>query len=436
VTRPTGRTLALAAALLPLAAAPAIADAPGLWWPWAGAWLLLLLTLLVEFALLPPRALIEATVQHPPAIGLGEEASVDVTIAARQATRIEVLLDVDGPQAPWPATSTRCGPTATTQVRLPLQPDQRGIVQLQRLHLAWHGPLQLLRHSSSEPLLHRIPVLPNLPMVRRKALQMLDRRELRSGARVERYLGDGSEFTALREFVAGMDRRAIDWKATARHRKLLSREFRAERDHNVLLCLDTGRLMREPLAGIPRLDHAIHAALQLGYVCLRTGDRVGLYTFAEQPQHFVSPQAGMHTLEAIQVRMAELSYGSHETNFTLGLTDLLQRLPRRSLVVLFTEFVDSITAELMLRNLQWLARRHVLLFVALRDPLLPALTNAYPSSTADLHRAVVAGEMLRERELVLERLRSLGVQVIDCGTDQLAVDLVDRYLAVKRRELV
>jgi len=309
-------------------------------------------------------------------------------------------------------------------------------VQLHRLHLAWHGPLHLLRHSSSEPLLRRIPILPNVPMVRRKALQMLDRRELRSGARVERYLGDGSEFTALRDFVAGMDRRAIDWKATARHRKLLSREFRAERDHNVLLCLDTGRLMREPLAGLPRLDHAIHAALQLGYVCLRTGDRVGLHNFAEQPQHFLSPQAGMHALDAIQVRMAELAYSPHETNFTLGLTDLLQRLPRRSLVVMFTEFVDSITAELMLRNLQWLARRHVLLFVAMRDPLLPELTQAAPRTAADLHRAVVAGEMLRERELVLERLRSLGAQVVDCGTDQLAVDLVDRYLAVKRRELV
>lgn len=434
--RPTARALAVAAALLPLAAAPAISNAPELFWLWAGAWLLWLLAMLLEFAMLAPRSSIEVAVQHPAALPLGEAATVTVTVTAQQATRLEILLDVDGPQAPWPIAAIESTPEQTATVQLPLTPTQRGIVELLRLHLCWHGPLQLLRQTSSEPVLRRIAILPNLPLVRRKALQMLDRRELRSGGRVERYLGDGSEFTALRDFVAGMDRRAIDWKATARHHKLLSREFRAERDHNVLLCLDTGRLMREPLAGMPRLDHAIHAALQLGVVCLRTGDRVGMHSFAEQPQHFLSPQAGMHALDAIQARMATLAYSTHETNFTLGLTDLLQRLPRRSLVVMFTEFVDSITAELMLRNLQWLARRHVLLFVALRDPLLTELAHASPSTPADLHRAVVANEMLQERELVLERLRRLGAQIVDCGSDQLAIDLVERYLAVKRRELV
>jgi uncharacterized protein (DUF58 family) len=161
-----------------------------------------------------------------------------------------------------------------------------------------------------------------------------------------------------------------------------------------------------------------------------------MHAFAERPQHFLAPQAGMPALQAVQTRVAELTYGLHETNFTLGLTDLLQRLQRRSLVVMFTEFVDPIAAELMLRNLQWLARRHVLVFVALRDPLLGRQAAAAPERLGDVHRAVVAGEMMHDREVVLQRLRQLGAQVVDCGVDELAVDLVDRYLAVKRRELV
>ncbi len=434
--RPTGKTLALAAALLPLAAWPTFADATGAWWGWCGAWLLLAAALLVEFACLPTRNSFVATVQAPAALALGDREDVVVELAAGRHARLAVLLEREGPGEPWPTATVTVQPGTRASVRLSLTADRRGIVTLTLLHLGWSGPLGLLCTSASTALGRPVAVVPNLPMVRRKALQLLERRESHTGARIERHLGDGSEFEALRDFVVGMDRRAVDWKASARLGKLLCREFRAERDHNVVLCLDTGRLMGEPLQGLPRLDHAIHAALQLGYVCLRTGDRVGLHAFAEGPQQFVAPQAGMPALQAVQTRMAALAYGSHETNFTLGLTDLLQRLPRRSLVVLFTEFVDSITAELMLRNLRWLARRHVLLFVALRDPLVPQLAQRRPTELAGVHRSLVAGELLREREVVLERLRSIGVQVVDCGVDELAVDLIDRYLAVKRRELV
>jgi uncharacterized protein (DUF58 family) len=204
----------------------------------------------------------------------------------------------------------------------------------------------------------------------------------------------------------------------------------------VMLCIDSGRLMGEPLQGMPRLDHAILAALQLAYVCLRTGDRVGLFPFAEQPQKAVLPQAGVHALHAIQERLASLDYSSAETNFTRAMSELLQQLRRRTLVVLFTDFVDSITAELMLRNVQWLLRRHLLLFVAMRDPLPAQLADREPENVEDLHRAVVAEEIRRERLLVLERIRSAGALVLDAEVGELDARLIDRYLQVKRRELL
>jgi uncharacterized protein (DUF58 family) len=118
------------------------------------------------------------------------------------------------------------------------------------------------------------------------------------------------------------------------------------------------------------------------------------------------------------------------------MTDLLQQLRRRTLVVLFTDFVDSVTAELMLRNVQWLARRHLLLFVALRDPLLGQLAAKPLDSIEDLHRAVVAEEIQRERRLVLERIRAAGALVLDAEAAELERGLVHQYLQVKRRELL
>ncbi|MEQ1633654.1 MAG: DUF58 domain-containing protein, partial [Planctomycetota bacterium] len=329
-----------------------------------------------------------------------------------------------------------CGPGVPWLTRLSFRPRRRGVVTIVALHARWTGRLGLLWREDRTPIGAEIRVLANVPAVRRRTARMIENREFSTGLKPERFVGDGSDFESLREFVAGMDRRSIDWKATARHRAVLCREFRAERDHPVMLCVDTGRLMGEPLNGMPRLDHAILAALQLAYVCLRTGDRVGMFAFADKPKATVLPQAGVHALQEIQDRLTSVDYAPEETNFTLGMTDLLRQLRRRTLVVLFTDFADSITAELMLQNVSWLARRHLLLFVAMRDPLPERLAQAEIETAHDLHRAVVADEIRRERLLVLERIRRAGAQVLDTEVEHLDAGLVERYLQVKRRELL
>jgi uncharacterized protein (DUF58 family) len=285
--------------------------------------------------------------------------------------------------------------------------------------------------------LQAAPVIsPNVRAVRRVALRFFTNRQFLSGLKVEHYLGDGSEFEALREYSPGFDRRAMDWKASARHRKLLCREFRAERNHQVVIALDTGHLMREPLEGLARLDHAVNAGLLLGYMGLRTGDRVGVFGFDERVRCWAEPQGGAHTFPRLQRAAAELHDSTSETNFTLGLAELSARLRRRSLVVLLTDFTDTVTAELMVDNVHRLARRHLVVFVALQDPGLRPLAGAPPRSLADLHRAVVAADMARDRELVLLRLRRIGVQVIDAEPSAVSAQLINRYLEIKRRELV
>jgi uncharacterized protein (DUF58 family) len=194
--------------------------------------------------------------------------------------------------------------------------------------------------------------------------------------------------------------------------------------------------MSEPLAGVPRLDHAIGAGLVLGYVCLKTVDRVGLYGFDDRVRLYVAPGGGVRSFARLQRRSAQLDYGRTETNFTLGIAELSARLSRRSLVVLLTEFVDTVTAELMIENVQRLARRHLVLFVALHDPWLEAVAAREPATVDELHRAVVAGDFVRERELVLGRLRQLGVHCVDAPPGRVSAQLLDRYLEIRRRELV
>ena len=218
--------------------------------------------------------------------------------------------------------------------------------------------------------------------------------------------------------------------------KLMCRNFRAERNHPIILAFDSGHLMGEPLAGLPRLDHAVNAGLLLAYFCLRTGDRVGLAGFDARLNRFLEPRGGVQAFPRLQNESAALDYSPVETNFTLGLLELVKKLRRRSLVVVFTDFVDTVTAELMLDGLDQLARRHVVLFVALRDPVLRQLERREPRQLVDLNRAVVAADLHRERELVFRRLVQSGILLLDVEPSGLSVDLVNRYFDIKRRELV
>jgi uncharacterized protein (DUF58 family) len=434
--RPTGRALGVMAAGLPVAAVPTLSGDATAWTVWLTFLGVLAVAFAVELALLPAARAVAVDVTAPPVVHLGDPSDVVLTARSRRRARVEVRLACSGDTEPMAAADLEVGPQGHTDAPLPLRPRRRGTITIDAVHARWRGPLGLLWCEVVRPVREPVRVITKVLSVRKRALRMADNREFQIGLKIERYVGDGSEFDSLRDFVAGMDRRAIDWKASARHRQVLCREFRAERDHPVMLCIDTGRLMGEPLQGMPRLDHAIHAALQLAYLCLRTGDRVGSFAFADRAQHVLLPQSGVHALQAMQSRMAALDYSAVETNFTRSMTELLQQLRRRTLVVLFTDFVDSITAELMLRNVSWLARKHLLLFVAMRDPLIDELARNELASIEDLHRAVVAEEIQRERRLVLERIRRAGAQVLDSEVDALGRGLVERYLQVKRREML
>jgi uncharacterized protein (DUF58 family) len=438
--RPTLRCLIVFLAGVPLSLG-AVAIHPRLWTVWL-AYLGAALTLAGLDALLAlPRRRLRITARVPEQVFIGETGTAVIElVAGRRGAALELVAELDddlAPQPPARAVLQTAGPgqPARARVELALAPRRRGDHALRAVHARWTGPLGLIEQRVAVPIDKRIGVVPNLGAVRAVALRMFSDHNFMAGLKVEKFLGDGSEFEALREFVPGLDHRAIDWKSSARHRKLLCQEFRAERNHQVVLAVDAGQLMSEPVAGVPKLDHAINAAILLGWFCLRTGDRVGLLGFDERVRQWAEPAGGMHTFHRLQAMSAEIDYRRVETNYTLTLAELSTRLRRRSLVVLFTDFLDTVTAELMIDNVTRLARRHLVLFVAVRDPSLETRSLAPPRSLATLHEAVVAGDFARERHVVLERLRRAGAHCIDSAPASFSMALVNRYLDIKRREL-
>ncbi|MDA1193692.1 MAG: DUF58 domain-containing protein [Planctomycetota bacterium] len=438
--RPTPLALLLACAGLPLALLPALAGAE-LWPVWMAALGGFLLLLGADLVLAMPPAALDVDLLTPDQIQIGDRAHARLVLGrAGLADEHEPLaLEV------WPTLSERFERVqaarvtltgARSEAHIPLIALRRGTGVVERVWLRWRGPLRLMARHRIVTFDRGVPVVPNLSPVRSLALRYFTPRESAVGLKVERYVGDGSEFESMREYVRGLDPRGMSWRQTARHRKLICQEFRAERNHAVVIAVDAGRLMSDPVEGVPKVDHAVTAGLVLAYAALRTGDRVGFYAFDAKPRQWMEPAAGAATFPRISHRASSVDYTEDETNHTLALAELGARLRRRTLIVLLTDFVDTITAELMIENVTHLARRHLVIFVALSDPAWRRLASQAPDQPAALHEAVVAAEFGSERERVLRRLQRLGVLCIDAPPARVSTDLLSQYLDLKRREVL
>ncbi len=439
--RPTLRCLLFFGLGIPAAVIAVWVD-PRLWTVWLAYVAMAVVVTGLDGVISLHRRRLGVKVETPEAIYIGETGLMKVTLVARGWQRpleVHVLAELDDDVEPVPITPAHLAPgarDAAVILTLPLRPRKRGKPRVHALHLKWTGPLGLIERRTVTPIDRGVAVVPNIGAVRAIALRTFSNREYMAGLKIERYIGDGSEFESLREYVPGLDHRAIDWKASARHLKLLCQEFRAERNHQVVLAIDSGQLMTEPLDGVPRLDHAINASLLLGWLCLKTGDRVGLVGFDDQIRTWADPLGGVHNFARLQRLSADIHYRRVETNYTLALADMTARLRRRSLIVLVTDFLDTITAELMVENVLRLARKHLVLFVALRDPGVERRALQFPRTLTALQQTVVADDFSRERQVVIERLRRAGVHCVDAPPSQFSVQVLNRYLDIKRRELI
>jgi uncharacterized protein (DUF58 family) len=324
---------------------------------------------------------------------------------------------------------------ASGEIRFHLHMKRRGEARIDAVWLKWKGPFGLTWKQVRIPLGIVRPVNPDIRTLKSDAIRLINR-EAEFGMKSQLERGDGSEFDAMREFVQGMDHRAVDWKASARHRTLMAKEFQTERNHNVILAFDTGRLMCEPINGISRLDHAVHASLLLAYASLRGGDRVGVYGFDARPKLMTGLVRGQSAFSRLQSEMARLTYSTLDANYTLGLTRLSAALNRRSLVILFTDFVDTTQAELMIENAARLSRRHLVLFAVFQDEDLQHLIAAEPETADDVTRAVIADRLLNERRTVQKRLQRLGIEVLEAPATSFSSDLLSRYLTLTRQERI
>ena len=401
------------------------------------AWPVTVLLLVALDALLAARGA-TLDVAAPPTAYVGEERDLIVTarFGPRPPAEAEVALGANGLVAlvddgrAWIALVEGSGAIA-----LPMTMIRRGTAVVESAWLRWRGPLRLAWRSRTLSLDRRFPILPDIRPVLEKGSQLFQRHGMQ-GLIAQLNRGDGSDLDALVEYRSGMDRRAIDWKQSARHHKLHAKEYRAERNSQIVFAVDSGRQMSEPVGDLPRLDRAVSAALLTGWLALKIGDRVALHAFDSRPRIAGGLVSGAAAFPALQRLAAQIDYSSDETNYTFALTALATRLTRRSMIVLFTEFTDPTSADFLVRAARQMVKTHLFVVVVLKDEELETIADRPPGEIGDIVRSVTAASLLKDRKMVLTRLQHLGVHVIEAEQDRIGERLIAGYVDLKRRNLL
>jgi uncharacterized protein (DUF58 family) len=316
------------------------------------------------------------------------------------------------------------------ELRYQARPVARGEARFTRTELRIFSPLKLfqVRRFSGEP--SQIRVYPNFRALARYTLLATDNRLSQIGVLQVRRRGEGMEFHQLREYRQGDSQRAIDWKATSRTARLISREYEEEKDQRVLLVVDCGRRMASKDGELSHFDHTLNAALLLAHVALRQGDAVGMLTMGGV-HRYCEPRKSIAAVHAIMYRMFDVEPTLAVPDYHRAATDVMRQVRRRALVILLTNLRDEDDAGL-LPALALLRSRHLVVLASLREAILSRALTARVDSFDRAVTHAAAADYLALRERTFRRIGASGVVTLDVEPEKLPITLVNRYLQLKK----
>lgn len=359
-----------------------------------------------------------------------------VTLELRDSVPRDLIAEEPG----W--SDLRIDAESQRELRYSIRPKVRGRRSWGRLAALVRSPLGLLRRSVESELGDSVLVQPETARYLRG--EALDPKRVLAalGVRPKRTRGDGLEFDSLRDYVVGDEPRRIDWRATARRGRPVVRTHRHEEGRTILLALDRSRLMGaraphpderegEPGFASTKLDHAVDAALALAFASLVAGDRVGLMVFDRSVVAEISPVAHRASLGLFVNALSEIQPSLFEADYRRLTREILTRQRKRAMVIVLTDFME-VDREELIQPMSLLARRHEVVFVALREPILEQLEEGETQTDRwGLYRRIVLADLLRERDGRLVTLRRKGLSVLDVPPSEATAASLNRYMELR-----
>lgn len=377
-----------------------------------------------------PNLEIKRTVHH--SIPMGEWSKIKLRIENCSPLDLHILLHDHHPSwfevenMPYPLGLPR---NRTAEINYRVKPSHRGDGEFGGCDLLITSPMGLWIKKHFITLPEQVKVFPNFREINRYALLATDHRLSQMGVKRRQRRGEGNDFHQLREYHAGDPLRQIDWKASSRYRRLISKEYQDERDQQVIFMLDCGRRMRHIEEGRDHFDQALNAMLLLAHVASQQGDAVGFLSFGG-PHRWLPPRKGIGVVKQLLQQTYDLTSTTQAADYMVAAKELMPLAQRRALVVILTNTRDEDHADLI-NSVGLLKRRHLVVVANLRESFLNDTLNqtVHDFDTAQKFHAV--NEYLVNRRKSLESLRLQGAVTLDLEAPQLPIALVNNYHMIK-----
>ncbi len=382
---------------------------------------------------------ISADRKLPQTVSLGQTFTSEVTVLNRTGLTLRGDVRDDLPENFSSSPSEhrmRLPSLGQMTARRELTAKRRGAFDFESVYLRIASPLSLWTRHLQLPVTNRLKVFPDMKQLSDYALLARTNRLSLIGVRQTRRIGQDSDFERLRDYSRDDNYRHIDWRSTARRRKLTVRQFQTDQSQRVIFLLDCGRMMTGERDGYSLFDHALNAALMMAYVALVQGDSVGMLCFSDTIHTYIPPRGGSSQMN----RLIQAGFDQFprlvESRYDQAFLYLSTHCKRRSLVVLATNVIDEVNAAVVVDYLSNLSGHHLPLGVLLRDRDMFDAADHPDGGTLEMYRAAAAADILLWREQVLKDLRHRGVLVVDAFPDELTAPLVNRYLDIKAKHLL
>lgn len=409
---------------------------PALGWLALTAAVLIVLIVLGDIlASVRPRQ-ITLTRVHDPLLSIGVENVVKVSVANHAAQPLKFVVRDEAPDEFLLNRLVLKGGVeahGASELTYRVTPFRRGEYQFGSINLRYRSALGLIERQTRTPTDDRAVVYPDILELRKYTLSIRGTDEETFNR--TRFRG-GTEFERLRDYTPDDEFRFIDWKATARLRRPVARQFQTERNQNILLMYDLGRHMTSPYRKLLKLDYAINSGVVLSYVGAQRNEHLGLALFQDSVCAYLPPRPGLEQFRRILNELYKAQPGLVEPDYEAAIAYISRRSSRRSLVLIFTDVVDRGGAQALLRGVSLLRPKHLPLVVLLMDPEIEAYAEQPPDDETQLYRAAVAQRLIDERRVLTRSLESHGVIVVDVPASELTVTLLDNYVRLKSRSLL
>ena len=415
----------------------------GYWFPFLfvigkyAFWFFILLTLF-DFMYLWRGGAIQAERQLPEKLSNGDENIIKIDLKSTYTLPVSLNLIDELPfqfQKRDFNLKLQLRPNEERLQKYSLKPVKRGVYEFGKLNVFVYSPLKLAGVRRQFSAHKQVKVYPSFIQMRKYELLAFSNKT-NFGIKKVRRLGHTMEFEQIKVYNQGDDFRTINWKSTAKHQKLMVNQYQDENSQNIYSLIDMGRQMALPFNQMTLLDYAINATLSFSNVAMKKKDKAGLLAFERQIQNFIKPDNGRHHLQQIFEHLYNLKTGFYETDYERLYRFVRQKIPTRSLLMIYTNFEHINSMRRQLPYLKKIARKHLVVVIIFKNTELQQVVHQDVQDSRQLYHKIIVQDFDWQKRMMLKELALHNIHSVLTAPEDLTASVINKYLQLKARGLI